>query len=419
MSDYQTQGKQGLAGATTVAQAGGVLNRWSRTMLIRRFKALRQGYIVLREEGSVQTFGDRQSQLAVTIDVYSAEFYRRILFGGTVGSGEAYMDGLWRCSDLTTLIRIVIINSELLADLDSGWGRLTMPLHWLYHLLRKNTRKGSRVNIASHYDLGNDFYSLFLDSTMAYSCGIFANQGSSLKEASINKFKTICEKLELSDEDHLLEIGTGWGGFAVYAAANYGCKVTTVTISKEQYKFASERIARRKLEDQVIVKLMDYRDIHGSFDKLVSIEMIEAVGHHYFDTFFRCCSNLLKPTGRMVLQAITIRDHLHKAYLKEVDFIRRYIFPGACLPSLNVIMQSVARATDMTVIHLEDIAPHYARTLNVWRQRFMQGLAEVRRLGKTEQFIRMWEFYLCYCEAGFLERHLGDLQMVLTKPGER
>ena len=419
MSDYQTQGERELSGTAVTGPGENILNRWSRSMLTSRLRAIRKGYIVLREDGKVETFGHNSSELSVTIDVYNLEFYRRVLFGGTVGSGEAYMDGLWRCSDLTALIRIVIINSELLLGIDSGWGRLTMPLHWLYHLARKNTRKGSKENIAAHYDLGNDFYSLFLDSTMAYSCGFFASEKSSLKDASLCKFERICEMLELNDSDHLLEIGTGWGGFAVYAAANYGCRVTTVTISEEQFKFARQRIVEDKLEKQVTIELMDYRDIRGSFDKLVSIEMIEAVGHHYFDAFFGCCSKLLKPTGLMVLQAITIRDHLYQAYLKEVDFIRRYIFPGACLPSLNAIMQSVARVTDMTVVQLEDIAPHYARTLNIWHQRFVQKLAEVRKLGKNEQFIRMWEFYFSYCEAGFLERHLGDLQIVFAKPGTR
>lgn len=419
MSGYQNSGEQDLAPAAALRPGESIVNRWCRTTLISRLQALRYGYLVLREDGVAQGFGDSGSELSATIDVVSAEFYRQVLFGGTVGSGEAYMDGLWRCSDLTALIRIILINSEVLAGLDSGWGRLTMPLHRLYHMVRRNTRTGSRENIAAHYDLGNDFYSLFLDSTMAYSSGVFTSEQCSLKEASLNKFRRICEMLELKKTDHLLEIGTGWGGFAAYAAANYGCRVTTVTISREQFRLAKERIALGKLDKQVTVELQDYRDIRGSFDKLVSIEMIEAVGHHYFDTFFQCCSNLLKPTGRMLLQAITIRDHLYEAYLKEVDFIRRYIFPGACLPSLATIMQSVAKSTDMTVVQLEDIAPHYARTLNVWRQRFMDRLAEVRKLGKSERFIKMWEFYLCYCEAGFLERHLGDIQVVFAKPAAR
>lgn len=419
MSDYQAPDGPKLTRTAAILSGESALNRWSRAILMGSLQGLRTGCIILREDGVAQTFGDSRSGLSATIDVYDAEFYRRVLFGGTVGSGEAYMDGLWRCSDLTALIRIVIMNSALLTRLDSGWGRLSMPLHWLYHLARRNTRRGSRENIAAHYDLGNEFYSLFLDSTMAYSCGLFPGEGSTLEEASLNKFRQICEMLELGSDDHLLEIGTGWGGFAGYAAANYGCKVTTVTISREQYRFAREKIARLGLGQKVTIELKDYRDIRGSFDKLVSIEMIEAVGHHYFDTFFSCCSRLLKPSGTMVLQTITIRDHLYAAYLKEVDFIRRYIFPGACLPSLNTIMQSVARVTDLTAVQLTDIGPHYAKTLNIWRGRFMQRLAEVRKLGKTERFIRMWEFYFCYCEAGFLERHLADLQIVFAKPGAR
>jgi cyclopropane-fatty-acyl-phospholipid synthase len=296
---------------------------------------------------------------------------------------------------------------------------LTLPLHWLYHRGRKNTRTGSRKNITAHYDLGNDFYSLFLDKTMAYSSAVFPTAVATLHEGSVEKFDRICRKIALSSRDHLLEIGTGWGGFAIHAAKEYGCRVTTVTISEKQFEYAKKRIADENLEEKITIELKDYRDISGEYDKLVSIEMIEAVGNDYFDTFFACCSKLLKPTGMMLLQAITIRDNVYKSYLKEVDFIRRYIFPGACLPSLSAIMHSVSRVSDMTVFHLEDIASHYARTLRMWRNRFSSNLNEVRKLGMNERFIRMWEFYLCYCEAGFWENHLGDLQLLFVKPQAR
>ncbi len=399
--------------------SGGMFARWCRSVFLKKIGQIEHGYIELREDDVVYPLGDSSAALRAVVDVKGMEFYVRVLFGGSVGAGEAYMQGMWNCNDLTALVRIVISNSNLLKGIDQGLGRLTLPLHWLYHLGRRNTRKGSQINISAHYDLGNEFYSLFLDPTMAYSAAVFPSEDATLEEGSRTKFDGICRKLELCANDHLLEIGTGWGGFAMHAAEKYGCTVTTVTISQKQYDFAVQRIAEAGLEDKITVLLKDYRDITGVYDKLVSIEMIEAVGHDYFDTFFRCCSSLLKPGGMMLLQAISIRDHVYASYRKEVDFIRRYIFPGACLPSLATIMHSVARVTDMTVFHLEDIATHYARTLQLWRQRFFHNVSDVRKLGMDERFIRMWEFYLCYCEAGFLEHHLGDLQLVFLKPGAR
>lgn len=398
---------------------GGWVARMCRTLFFKRIGAIRNGYIELREEDTVFGIGDPNSYLRVVIEVHDINFYVRLLFGGSVGSGEAYMEGMWRCDDLTTLVRIVINNRELLVGMDEGLSKLTLPLHWLYHRGRKNTRTGSRKNITAHYDLGNDFYSLFLDKTMAYSSAVFPTAVATLHEGSVEKFDRICRKIALSSRDHLLEIGTGWGGFAIHAAKEYGCRVTTVTISEKQFEYAKKRIADENLEEKITIELKDYRDISGEYDKLVSIEMIEAVGNDYFDTFFACCSKLLKPTGMMLLQAITIRDNVYKSYLKEVDFIRRYIFPGACLPSLSAIMHSVSRVSDMTVFHLEDIASHYARTLRMWRNRFSSNLNEVRKLGMNERFIRMWEFYLCYCEAGFWENHLGDLQLLFVKPQAR
>jgi cyclopropane-fatty-acyl-phospholipid synthase len=399
--------------------AGGMFARWCRNIFLKKFQQIEHGYLELREENAVYHLGDRNAALRSVVEVTAAEFYVRVLLGGSVGAGEAYMEGMWRCTDLTTLVRIVINNSKLLIGIDRGLGRVMLPLHWFYHLGRRNSRKGSRQNISAHYDLGNDFYSLFLDPTMAYSAAVFPSEVTTLEEGSRAKFDGICKKLELSANDHLLEIGTGWGGFAMHAAEKYGCTVTTVTISREQYDYAVKRIAEAGLDRKITVQFKDYRDITGMYDKLVSIEMIEAVGHDYLDTFFRRCSSLLKPDGMLLLQAISIRDHTYESYRKEVDFIRRYIFPGACLPSLARIMQSVARVTDLTVFHLEDIASHYARTLQLWRRTFFANIKDVRRLGMNDRFIRMWEFYLCYCEAGFLEHHLGDLQLLFIKPGAR
>ena len=299
--------------------------------------------------------------------------------------------------------------------MNSVWPRITEPLHKLYHLLRRNSRRGSRNNIGAHYDLGNDFYSLFLDETWTYSSGIFETSESTLKEASIAKYDRICRKLDLNPNDHLIEIGTGWGGFAIHAAGKYGCRVTTTTISNQQYSLARQRIAKAGLSDRVEVLKQDYRDLKGQYDKLVSIEMIEAVGHQYYRTFFKTCSRLLKPNGLMAIQAITIGDHLFDRHKRSVDFIKRYIFPGSCIPSITALHQAMAASSDLRLYHMEDITPHYATTLRMWRERFFDHIDQVRAQGFSEPFIRMWDFYLSYCEAGFKERYIGDVQMVFSK----
>jgi cyclopropane-fatty-acyl-phospholipid synthase len=278
---------------------------------------------------------------------------------------------------------------------------------------------GSRKNILAHYDLGNDFYSLFLDETMTYSCGIFEHEKSSLKDASAAKYDRLCKKLMLRPGDRVLEIGTGWGGFAVHAARRYGVHVTTTTISDQQHRFAQHRIKAAGLNDQISLIKKDYRDLGGKFDKLVSIEMIEAVGHHYYKAFFETCSRLLHNDGMMAIQAITIGDHMFDRHKRSVDFIKHYIFPGGCIPSITAISNAIAKATDLRMIHLEDITPHYARTLREWRRRFFANLDKVRKMGYPETFIRMWEYYLCYCEGGFAERYIGDVQMLCAKPMHR
>jgi cyclopropane-fatty-acyl-phospholipid synthase len=300
--------------------------------------------------------------------------------------------------------------------METGLARFATPLYKFFHFLRSNTEKGSRANIAAHYDLGNDFYELFLDESLTYSCGIFEQQDNTLLEASLAKYDRICKKLQLTQEDHVIEIGSGWGGFAIYAAENYGCRITTTTISKAQYGLARERVHQAGVADRVDLLLQDYRNLRGTYDKLVSIEMIEAVGHQYLDTFFRACSSLLKEDGVMLLQAITIADQVFDRHKRSVDFIKRYIFPGSCIPSIAAMCRSIARATDLRLYHLEDITPHYARTLRCWRERFFANINKIRGLGYSDTFIRLWEYYLCYCEGGFTERYLGDVQMLLTKP---
>jgi len=393
----------------------------AKRLFLSILRRLKTGRIHLVEDDRQWTFGQRTEDvpLEASVRVLDSAFYSRIVFGGSVGAGEAFMMGLWSTDDLTALIRIVLLNQGVFQGLDRRWTRLAAPAYTVFHALRRDTRKGSRANIAAHYDLGNAFYRLFLDETLTYSCGLFETEESTLEEASLAKYDRICRKLDLKASDHVLEIGTGWGGFALFAAEHYGCRVTTTTISEEQRALALERIEAAGLQERIRVLFQDYRDLKGRFDKLVSIEMIEAVGHSYLEAFFRSCSHCLKPDGMMMLQAITIADRVFERHKHTVDFIKRYIFPGSCIPSIAAMSRAVARATDLKFDHLEDITPSYPRTLRAWRTRFFEHLEEVKALGFSDAFIRMWEYYLCYCEAGFEERYLGDVQVRLIKPMAR
>jgi cyclopropane-fatty-acyl-phospholipid synthase len=394
------------------------LDRFSRRLLFKLLQRLERGRLHLVDGAERHSFGriSERFPLEATLTVHHQRFYGDCLFGGTIGAGEAYMSGFWSADDLTAVIRIFALHPELFSGMDKGFARIMTPLYKYFHASKKNTREGSRRNIIAHYDLGNDFYRLFLDDTLTYSCGIFERPDSSLREASIAKYDRICRKLELSPADHVLEIGTGWGGFAIHAATHYGCRVTTTTISDRQHETAGQRFAAAGIADRITLLKQDYRDLTGAFDKLVSIEMIEAVGHQFLDEFFRVCSERLKPDGQMLLQAITIRDQVFDWHKRNVDFIKRYIFPGSCIPSLAAISGAVARATDLRVFHLEDITAHYAATLRKWRENFFANLAKVKALGFPDAFVHMWEFYLCYCEGGFAERYLGDVQVLFTKP---
>ena len=287
------------------------------------------------------------------------------------------------------------------------------------HRLNRNSKTGSRRNIAAHYDLSNDFYELFLDETMTYSSGVFNDESATMRDASVEKYDRLCRKLDLSEQDHLLEIGTGWGGFSIHAAKNYGCRITTTTISAEQHRYAKERIQSEGLDGQIELLSKDYRDLNGVYDKLVSIEMIEAVGHQYLPTYFQQCSNLLKPNGLFAFQAITIPDQRYDSYRRSVDFIQKYVFPGGFLPSVGALSLAVGKYTDMHWIHYEDFAEHYATTLKNWREKLFENVAAVRELGMSDSFLRLWEFYLCYCEGGFREKQIGVAQVVLEKPENR
>ena len=401
-------------------QRGNLLNRLVKQAIIGRLGSLQYGSLTLIDADDCRRFGrTRAGEPHLTLTIHDPAAWVDIAFSGGLGAGEAYMAGRWHCDDLTGLAQLFLRNPQVLYGLNRGPGRLVSLVNKVWHALRRNTLQGSRRNIAAHYDLGNEMFELFLDDTMMYSCAIFERPQATLLQASIEKLDRVCRKLELHPGDHLLEIGSGWGGLALHAARHYGCRVTTTTISREQYDMARERISQAGLDDRVTVLCKDYRELSGQYDKLVSIEMIEAVGHAYFDTYFEKCSSLLKPDGLMLLQSITIAEQRYAAARRSVDFIQRYIFPGGCLPSVAVISDAVARNTDMRLLHLEDIGPHYATTLKHWRERFMARLDAVRALGYSEEFIRMWEYYLCYCEGGFRERAIGTAQVLLGKPLNR
>jgi cyclopropane-fatty-acyl-phospholipid synthase len=399
----------------------GLLDRIARRMVTSRLRRIEAGQIVVSEGGQHTTFGQLTNDLPLTaqIRVNDPGFWSDIAFGGSIGAGEAYMSGSWSCNELTDLLQVLVRNRDVLEEMDRGLSWLSWPVQKVLHVLNRNTRKGSRRNIAAHYDLGNDFYALWLDRKMMYSCAYFETPETSLEDASIEKLDRICRKLDLSADDKVIEIGTGWGGFAIHAAKHYGCHVTTTTISRQQYEYAQQAVRDEGLEDRITVLFSDYRDLEGQYDKLVSIEMIEAVGHEYHNTYFKKCCELLKPEGQMLLQAITIADQRYGGYKHDVDFIRRYIFPGGCLTSVTDMTRTMTRHTDMRVIHVEDIGVHYAWTLRQWHERFMARLDEVFELGYSETFVRMWQFYLCYCEAAFLERAIGDVQMLIMRPGAR
>lgn len=412
-----------LAGTVKPSWLDGLAQR----QVLARLEQLQHGKLQLEFAGRVYCFGQKAATpdgtLNARISILDPRFFSEIAFGGSIGAGEAWIQGYWQCDDLVTLVRLLLRNRAVLERMESGFASLTRPLQTLFHWVNRNTHEGARRNIAAHYDLGNDFFRLWLDESMMYSCAIFEQSNGQLRgdlhAAQLRRLDRICQKLQLKADDHVLEIGTGWGGFAIFAAKNYGCKVTTTTISREQFEWAEQAIAAAGLQHRITLLQDDFRDLRGSFDKLVSIEMIEAIGSNLYPAFFRICGELLKPGGLMLLQAITIADQNYAASQRSVDFIQRYIFPGACLPSCEVMNRTVAQETDLRLLDLEDIGLHYARTLHVWRDNLFAAIEQVRKLGYPEAFIRMWDFYLCYCEGAFLERAISDLQLVYSKPGFR
>ncbi|QDV50001.1 SAM-dependent methyltransferase [Gimesia fumaroli] len=397
----------------------GLIDSVCRKLLFKRLQRLIRGQLILHDGPERFCFGEAEAELSVEVIVQHPRFYRRAVLGGGLGIAQSLIDGDWAADDLTSLVRVFIRNLEVADQFERGFAWFRQKAARAGHWLRRNTRMGAARNIHAHYDLGNDFYQLFLDETMCYSSGVFEEESATMQDASLAKLDRACRSLNLQPEDHLLEIGTGWGGLAIYAAELYGCRVTTTTISQEQYHLAMERVHAAGLSDQVTVLLSDYRDLEGEYDKLVSIEMIEAVGSEYFETYFEKCSQLLRDDGMMFLQSIVIKDQRFEEYLRSVDFIRRYIFPGGCLPSVAAILQSTTRATDMRLLQLDDIAPHYAQTLRCWQEQFQNQLDRVRELGYSESFIRMWNYYFSYCEAAFEERQCNTVQMLFAKAGCR
>jgi len=394
------------------------MERSARKAVYALLARLTRGCLMIEEAGQVSCFGEDRHTASIVASVHIKDpaAYVALLRNGSVGAGEAYMQNFWDSPDLLQVIRLFVVNMATLDQLEAGahwWKKLGQRV---FHALRQNSLTGSRQNIAAHYDLSNELFKLFLDPTMAYSAGIFKNREASLEQASVAKFQHICERLQLGPDDHLLEIGTGWGGLAIHAAKHFGCRVTTTTLSHEQYQYACDWVAREGLNDRITLLERDYRELSGEYDKLVSIEMIEAVGAEYYSAYFAKCSALLKPHGLMLIQAITISDQRFEASLGNTDFIKRYIFPGGQLPSNAVIATNIATQTDMQLIGLEDITHDYALTLQAWRERFQERLPEVRKLGCDEVFIRMWRYYLYFCEGGFRERVIHTAQFLMAKP---
>lgn len=409
--------------AVALSTRYGAFDRSLRHRLLQQMGTLAQSRLTLTDALGIAELGEDAPATAETlrarVRVHDPAFYRRVAANGSVGAAEAYIEGLWDCDDLVAIVRMLVRNRDHLDAMETGlarWGGVAMRA---WNALRRNTHAGSRRNIAAHYDLGNAFFRLFLSDDLMYSSALFAHEGESIDAASTRKLERICAKLDLKPADRVLEIGTGWGGFALHAAARHGCHVTTTTISREQHDLATARVAAAGLADRVTVLNRDYRDLDGRYDKLVSIEMIEAIGHQYLDTYCRRLVDRLEPHGLALIQAITIEDHRYAQALKSVDFIKRYVFPGSFIPSVGAIVGALARTGDLRLVNLEDIGPSYALTLKAWRERFLARLPDVRAQGFDERFIRLWEYYLAYCEGGFRERSIGNAQLLLARPRNR
>lgn len=396
-----------------------MIDRWVETLVLRALSRIREGRLLVQSPSGAWEFGE-DAGTAGLLQVHNPRFFRRVVTGGEMALGESFMDGDWSTPDLVSLVRVMLANTDVLSSTPALAGWLARVRDAISHRRHDNTRAGSKRNIHQHYDLGNDFFRLFLDPNLLYSCAFYEHPDDSLEVAQVNKLRQICDKLDLRPHDHVLEIGTGWGGFALFAATRYGCRVTTTTISEEQHAYAAELFTRAgDAGRRIDLRFDDYRDVHGRFDKIVSIEMFEAVGLRHYDDFFAACDRLLDRDGLMLLQTITVDEWRFGEYQSAPNWISKYIFPGAELASVAEILASLARTTKLSLYHAEQIGTHYARTLHAWRERFHRALPEVRAQGFDDRFIRMWDLYLGYCEAAFHDRHIGDVQLLLTKAANR
>ena len=390
---------------------------WERA-LCRQLKKIDRGYLSLSVGNHTQQMGTvSDGTISANIEVHNPAFFRKTCLGGSLGVADSYADGDWDTNDLVAVFRLFLQNQEVMDGMESGWASLLNRIaRWGYLLSQKNTRKGSRKNIALHYDLGNDFYELMLDPTMTYSCGIFNSPECTLEEASLAKYDRIIDQLDIQPHHHVLEIGCGWGGFAHRLAERTEAKLTATTISDRQYEYARERIEQAGVHDRISIVKQDYRDLVGQFDRIVSIEMIEAVGHEFLPTYFSQISDLLVSDGAAMIQGITMPDHRYTQYLKEVDYIRTRVFPGSCVPSASAMIEAAVKKSDLRPADLHDFGYHYSRTLREWRIRFLENEEAIKELGYDEHFRRAWLYYLCYCEAGFEEGYTGDIHLLLAKP---
>ena len=388
---------------------------FSKRIVFSLLKKLTAGHIRLIENGNEALFGDSHADIKATITIHDQKAYSRILWGGSIGAGEAYVEGLWSSENLVDVIRLFSRNLAALEKHEQRFGFLLNIINMVKHRLNRNSKAGSRTNIAAHYDLSNEMYRFFLDEAMQYSSGIFPHETTTLEEAQQHKLKTICEALNLTEDDQLLEIGTGWGGLACYAAKNYGCHVTTTTISDAQFDLAQQRINDENLSHKITLLKKDYRDLTGQYSKIVSIEMIEAVGHKFMSTYFEMLDQLLKPGGKSFIQAITMNDQRYDNYVNNVDFIQRNIFPGGHLPSVRVRCDLLKNNTNMYMKQLSDYRIDYAKTLSAWRASFLDNREAIQSLGFNDDFIRLWEYYFSYCEGGFRESAIGLAHIELIK----
>ncbi|PKN53194.1 MAG: SAM-dependent methyltransferase [Deltaproteobacteria bacterium HGW-Deltaproteobacteria-13] len=393
------------------------LQKFSMSILFRLLQRMKYGRLTLiLPDHCEKHFGDPVSPDSTRIEIHDYRFFTDFVLGGTVGLGESFMEGIWDTKDIPALFRVLIRNRSMLTDGSPVTSWLSRQKNRLFQFVRENTLTGSRKNIRDHYDLSNEFFQLFLDPTMLYSCGIYSSENDTCQDAQANKIKRIIDKAHITSTDHVLEIGCGWCGFAMEAVKQTGCSVTGITISKEQYQLAVDRVKQEKLQEKIKILFQDYREVKGLYDKIISIEMLEAVGHRYLGPFFQCCDRLLKPGGLLVIQVITIPDQRYDLYCRETDWIQKHIFPGGHLPSVTVLSEAATKYSNFIMEKLENIGTHYATTLRDWREKYLLNIESISALGFDRVFQRKWEYYLATCEAGFAERILGDIQVVFRKP---